>query len=106
MAPDKYLQSIRELRKKIETYELMKKETEEAIDQMRSSIPGKDRVQNSNINGLDIDISRFAYIRIDGKRLANDKSYQSKINEIIHGDKPILIEEKYKHLITGARFVF
>ena len=53
-----------------------------------------------------LDMSRYAYIRIDGRRLANDKSYQSKINSIIHGDKPILIEERYKDLITGARFVF
>ena len=53
-----------------------------------------------------LDNSRFIYIRIDGRRLANDKAYQSKINSIMHGDKPVLIEEKYKDLITGARFVF
>lgn len=53
-----------------------------------------------------LDRSRFVYIRIDGRRLANDKAYQSKINSIMHGDKPVLIEEKYKDLITGARFVF
>ncbi len=52
------------------------------------------------------DTSRFVYIRIDGRRLASDKSYQNKINSIIHDDKPILIEEKYQDLITGARFVF
>ena len=61
-------------------------------------------VNDSSTHNLDI--SRFAYIRIDGRRLANDKSYQSKINGIIHGDKPILIEEKYKELILGARFVY
>ena len=61
-------------------------------------------VNDSSTHNLDT--SRFIYIRIDGKRLANDKSYQSKINSVIHGDKPILIEEKYKDLITGARFVF
>ena len=53
-----------------------------------------------------LDMSRFAYIRIDGRRLASDKAYQHKINSIIHGDKPILMEEKYKDLITGARFVY
>lgn len=53
-----------------------------------------------------LDNSRFTYIRLDGRRLDSDKSYQNKINSIIHGDKPILIEEKFKDLITGARFVF
>ena len=53
-----------------------------------------------------VDQSRFVYIRIDGRRLDTDRSYQSKINSVIHGDKPILMEEKYKDLITGARFVY
>ena len=53
-----------------------------------------------------LDMTRFVYIRIDGRRLSTDKSYQSKINTVIHGDKPILMEEKFKDLITGARFVY
>ena len=53
-----------------------------------------------------LDMSRFVYMRIDGRRLANDKSYQSKINSVVHGEKPILMEEKYKDLIIGARFVY
>ena len=53
-----------------------------------------------------LDMSRYTYIRIDGRRLANDKNYQNKINSLINGGKPILIEEKYKDLLVGARFVF
>ena len=53
-----------------------------------------------------LDMSRFVYIRIDGRRLSVDKSYQSKINSVVHGDKPILMEEKFKDLIIGARFVY
>ena len=53
-----------------------------------------------------LDMSRYTYIRIDGRQLANNKAYQTKINSIMHGDKPILIEEKYKDLILGARFVY
>ena len=53
-----------------------------------------------------LDMSRYAYIRVDGRRLANDRSYQSKIASIIEGNKPVLIEEKYKDLVMGARFVF
>ena len=53
-----------------------------------------------------LDMSKFVYVRIDGRQLANNKAYQNKINSIMHGDKPILIEERYKDLILGARFVF
>ncbi len=53
-----------------------------------------------------VDPSRYVYIRVDGRRLDSDKSYQSKINSVLHGNKPILIEERYKDLITGSRFVF
>ena len=61
-------------------------------------------INDSSTHNLDMD--KFVYIRLDGRQLANNKSYQNKINSIIQGDKPILIEEKYKDLITGARFVF
>ena len=64
----------------------MKKETEEAIDQMRSSIPGKDRVQNSNINGLDTKIIRNMerLKEIDSWLLAAKTKQISRKNDAYH----------------------
>lgn len=58
MAPDKYLQSIRDLNKKIEIYKMMRRETEEALNHIKASIPSDDRVQRSRTGGLDTKIIR------------------------------------------------
>ena len=58
MAPDKYLQSIRDLSKKIEIYKMMRRETEEALNHIKASIPSDDRVQRSRTGGLDTKIIR------------------------------------------------
>ena len=53
-----------------------------------------------------LDLSKYEYIRLDGPKLESDRAYQNKINSLIHGQKPILIDDKHKDLILGARFTY
>ena len=57
MEPDKYLQSIRDLRTKIELYERMKHEIEEAQICIKASAPDEDRIQTSR-KGIEARILR------------------------------------------------
>ena len=58
---------------------------------------------NDNYNH-NLDLSLFDYIRVDGKKLDTDKGYQNKVNELFKQKVDVLIEDKYKDLLTEVRY--
>ena len=60
-------------------------------------------VDNYNHN---LDLSKYQYIRINGRRLESDKGYKNKISVIITENIEILIEDRYKELINNVRYTF
>ena len=61
-------------------------------------------VINDNTS-FDLDISPYLYIKIDGKKLAKDPLYQSKINNLIQNDIEMMVTSDSVSLMPEARYI-
>ena len=52
-----------------------------------------------------INVLEYSYIKIDGSKLDNDKNYQFKVNNMLNKKVPFMVQEKYKGILSGIRYV-